>query len=143
MASRVTFETVLRATIATGVAVCAVCCFGVRGGFSLFDPPDIVPIAFDNAGLKAATPIANHRTMRSQMVDDLVARKLLDDLDCSQVEELLGPAVTDGRYGLEPRWDWVYLVGLERLGDLSLDLEFLVIRLSPVGKVAEYRNIVT
>jgi hypothetical protein len=78
------------------------------------------------------------------MIDDLMRRRLLDELTRSEVEQLLGPPLPDIRgIGVDAsRWHFAYYVGIERAGAFSLDDELLVIRFDGQGRVAEYRTTV-
>lgn len=73
--------------------------------------------------------------VRLRMVDDLLRRHPLRGMTRAQVVALLGePRPT--RYFRE--YDLVYWLGPER-GWLSMDSEWLVVRLDSRGRVAEYR----
>jgi hypothetical protein len=73
--------------------------------------------------------------VRLCMVNDLMQQYLLDSQPRARVEELLGlPDQTEYFH----EWDMVYLLGPER-GYIRIDSEWLVLRLSPAGKVIEYR----
>jgi hypothetical protein len=111
--------------------------------FGAFDSTDVGLVSFDSNDWKQATPIGNRRTVRSQMVDDLLSRHLLDGLSRAQVEALLGPAIEYSQLsgGGQHKWDVVYELGLERLGDWSFDTEFLAIRFDRNGLVQVYQTI--
>lgn len=100
---------------------------------------DVTVVPFDAAAWRLADPIENHRTVRSQMVDDLLPRRLLDGMDRTQVEQLLGaPLANLSNAGVDrSRWHMAYYVGMERQGFMSLDDEMLVIRFDEQGCVAE------
>ncbi len=114
--------------------------------FGVFGPPDVTAMAFEPVAWQRADPIEKHRTVRSQMIDDLMRRKLLDGLSRAEVEQLLGPSLPDIRQhlGVDPShpWDTAYYLGIERAGSFSLDDEFLVIRFDDKNHVAEYRTTV-
>lgn len=73
--------------------------------------------------------------VRLRMIDWLVRSGRLDRLTRPQVRELLGPP-HGGPYFSE--WDFVYRLGPER-GLMSIDSEWLVLRIGSDGRVAEYR----
>jgi hypothetical protein len=70
---------------------------------------------------------------RLRMVDDLLARRLLDGRSRDEVEALLGPGIRPS----DPKWDLTYELGPER-SCFRIDSEFLVIRLDSRGRVKEY-----
>jgi hypothetical protein len=102
---------------------------------------DVEQRPFDSTAWKRADEIENHRTVRSQMVDQLIGSGRLDGLKQTEVENLLGPPLRDmNAAGVDgQRWNMAYYLGLERSGSWSIDDEFLVIRFDPQGRVAEYR----
>ena len=73
--------------------------------------------------------------IRIRMVDDLLTRQQLQGMTRQQIVDLLGDP-EDTPYFRD--WDLVYWLGPER-GLFSIDSEWLVIRLDPQGRVAEYR----
>ena len=103
--------------------------------------PDVRQIPFDSVAWKRADEIENHRTVRSQMVDQLIGSGRLDGLKQTEIENLLGPPLRDmNAAGVDgQRWNMAYYLGLERSGSWSIDDEFLVIRFDAQGRVAEYR----
>ncbi len=105
---------------------------------------DVSPIQFEPTLWKQATSIGNFRTVRNQMVEDLILSKRLDGLPRVEVEQLLGPPLADhAAAGIDAkRWHLAYFLGLERGGAFSLDDEFLVIRLDDEGRAIEYRTVV-
>ncbi len=107
-------------------------------------PPDVRQIPFDSVAWKRADEIENHRTVRSQMVDQLIGSGRLDGLKPLEVEKLLGSPLRDmNSAGVDgQRWNMAYFLGWERSGFMSLDDEFLVIRFDAQGRVAEYRIVV-
>lgn len=125
--------------VAAGCAVVASGPAYILWSFGAFIPPDVILIPFESAAWQTAAPIGKRRTVRSQMVDDLVRRRLLDGLSRGEVEQLLGPPLPDvKRAGADAsRWQMVYSVGLERAGRWSLDDELLVIRFDEQGRVSE------
>jgi hypothetical protein len=109
-----------------------------------FDPPEVKAIPFEAEAWKRADPIPKYRTVRSQMVDDLLKRRLLDRLSRAEVEELLGPAITDlsGFKSHFRRYHMAYRLGLQRDGgDLAFYDEYLAIRLDEQDRVVEYRDV--
>ena len=68
------------------------------------------------------------------MVEWLVRSGRLDGLTRPQLLALLGPPSGAGYF---TDWDLVYWLGPER-GWFGIDSEWLVIRLGPDGRVAEY-----
>jgi hypothetical protein len=73
---------------------------------------------------------------RLRMVDDLIADKRLDGFTRHEVESLLGPDDSTGKW---QDWHLVYHLGPERRGLFRIDSEWLVIRFGPSDRVAEYR----
>jgi hypothetical protein len=78
---------------------------------------------------KVGTPVRLH------MVEWLVRSGRLDGLTRPQVLALLGPPDDSGYF---TDWDLVYWLGPER-GLLSIDSEWLVIRVRTDGRVSDYR----
>jgi hypothetical protein len=72
---------------------------------------------------------------RLRMVDDLIATVPLVGLPKVRVTELLGEGDQTNYW---KDWDAVYWLGPER-GLFRIDSEWLVLRLSPEGRVTEYR----
>lgn len=72
---------------------------------------------------------------RLRMVDDLIATVPLVGLPKDRVTELLGEGDKTNYW---KDWDAVYWLGPER-GLFRIDSEWLVLRLSPEGRVTEYR----
>lgn len=103
-------------------------------------PP--VARSFDAAAWRSADPQKeSDREIRGSMVDDLIAKKLLDGLTESEVVDLLGPPFPKSRYtnaGIDGgNWQMAYHLGPTR--DLPIDEEFLMIRLNDDGKVVSYQ----
>jgi hypothetical protein len=111
--------------------------------FGAFESTEIEQLQFESNAWKQANPIGHRRTIRSQMVDDLISRQLLNEMDRAQVEALLGPSIDYSQlFGKdESRWDVVYEIGLERQGRWSFDTEFLAIRFDRNGNVLAYKTI--
>jgi hypothetical protein len=120
-----------------GTLVCIVISFGV------FDPPDVTPMPFESEAWKRADPIGNDRTVRSQMIDDLIGRRILDGLSLAEVDKLLGSPISDPeRLGFDVfRWHCYYRIGLERQGSWSFDTEYLAIQFDDQGRVAKYGRV--
>ena len=72
---------------------------------------------------------------RLEMADEVVAAKMLSGMTRAQVAEMLGEPPPTGYF---KTWDMVYYLGDER-GYISIDSEWLVVKLDPAGKVSEYR----
>lgn len=101
----------------------------------------VTPIRFDSVAWKRADPIEDYRTVRNQMIGDLLSRRLLEGRTRAQVEILLGPPLEGplDEAGVDgDRWHMAYYLGMERCGWASLDDEFLVIRFDSDGEVVEY-----
>ena len=69
------------------------------------------------------------------MIEPLIMSGRLDGVTQPEVIALLGPS-DDTNYFKE--WDFVYWLGPER-SFMSLDSEWLVIKIGPTGRVVEYR----
>ena len=89
--------------------------------------------AFDAALWQDPSQVDNG--IRIRMVDDLLTRHQLQGMTHEKIVELLGNP-EDTPYFRD--WDLVYWLGPER-SFFSIDSEWLVIRLDPQGRVAEYR----
>ncbi|NIJ21207.1 hypothetical protein FHS95_002910 [Sphingomonas naasensis] len=100
--------------------------YAFSGGYSPARP-------FDAAAWRQVATSDNH--VRLTMVDQLVESGQLDGLIRPQVLELLGPP-DGGPYFRD--WDFVYWLGPER-GFMSIDSEWLVLRMGSDGRVSEYR----
>lgn len=93
-------------------------------------------IAFGSVTWRANPRSANPMwPTRLRMVDDLMARRLLDGVSLDSVTALLGTPDSTAYFS---DWSMVYYLGPER-GLVSIDSEWLVIRLGPEGMVREYR----
>ena len=73
--------------------------------------------------------------VRQKMADRLIARHTLQSKTRVEVVDLLGEPDSSGYFR---EWDLVYWLGDER-GFISIDSEWLVLRLGFDGRVAEYR----
>ena len=93
-------------------------------------------IAFDSSLWMPARDIGDHRTVRSQMVVDLLRHHHLKGRGADEISVLLGkPDVVawDG-------WDFGYRLGLERGNPFgNLDDEYLVFRLDKIKHVETYQ----
>ncbi|MGV3757517.1 MAG: hypothetical protein ACO1QS_19230 [Verrucomicrobiota bacterium] len=96
-------------------------------------------IAFDSTAWQRADPIENHRTVRSQMIQDLLRRQKFEGWTRQQVVALLGEP-TQGKPAKMgfPQWDAVYILGLERQGGYSLDDEALGFKFDTTDRVTSY-----
>ncbi len=133
-----TLRSLLLSVMCVGLAI-------VAGKGCLGIARDVEPLRFESVNWKRAAPIERHRTVRSQMIDDLLRRGLLNGLTRPEVESMLGPPEPHDlvSLGVDPyRWDIAYYLGLERGGVWSLDSEFLAIRFGDAGHVVECRNVV-
>ncbi len=88
---------------------------------------------FDASLWRQVRTADNH--VRLRMVEWLLRSGQLDGLTRPQVIAVLGQP-DGGSYFKE--WDFVYWLGPER-GHFGIDSEWLVIRLGPDGRVADYR----
>jgi len=102
-------------------------------------PEGVRQIAFDSTAWHRADPIANHRTVRSQMIQDLLRRHKFEGWTRQAVVALLGDP-TPGEPAKKgfPQWDAVYILGLERQGDYSLDDEALGFKFDTTDRVTSY-----
>jgi len=83
------------------------------------------------AGVDAAAP--SDRTVRLRMVDDLLARRLLERRTRAEVVALLGVPPSTSYFR---QYDLVYYLGPER-GFISIDSEWLGVRFGADGRVEE------
>jgi hypothetical protein len=104
----------------------------------------VVPIRVETQAWKRADEIDGYRTVRSQMIGDLLRRHDFTGWSRAKVIQLLGQP--DPRPPRNPSpwnaWDMVYFLGLERGGEYSLDDEYLVFRLNAQQRVVNYRTVV-
>jgi hypothetical protein len=106
------------------------------------DRYEVPQIPFDAAAWKAvdaqhAPQVQGFRTVRSNMIDDLLKRYNFKSWTRQQVIDLLGPS--DERGDAFSQWDMVYVLGLQRAGALSLDSEALGFQFDDQDRVKEYR----
>jgi hypothetical protein len=99
-------------------------------------PDRVARIPFDSTGWQRADPIEHHRTVRSQMIDDLLRRHKFDGQTRQQVVELLGQPT--GKWSGFEKWDIIYVLGLERSGAFSLDDEALGFKFDTTDRVVKY-----
>ena len=71
----------------------------------------------------------------AEMADRLVENSTLQDMKRAQVVRMLGEPLQTTNFN---DWDMKYWLGPER-GFIAIDSEWLVIRLGPDGRVADYR----
>jgi hypothetical protein len=97
------------------------------GGFVGFGKwafkPEVEQRSFEAVAWKRADPIEHHRTVRSQMVDDLLRRHNFQGWTRGEVTQLLGNP--DTVWSSFNQWDIIYVLGIERAGAYSLDDEAL------------------
>ncbi|TAK96998.1 MAG: hypothetical protein EPO07_13930 [Verrucomicrobia bacterium] len=100
---------------------------------------DVKRIPFEAVAWKRAPSIEQHRTVRSQMIDDLLRHHKFSGWTRQQVIELLGEPTPGepAKMGF-PQWDIVYVLGLERAGAYSLDDEALGFKFDAQDRVSKY-----
>ena len=106
--------------------------------WGVFADNGVIETEFDSDKWKQATEIDGYRTVRSQMVEDLLSRYDFRGWPLAKVEKLLGPPDERNRDG----WQVAYYLGIERQGPWSLDNEWLVFRLDESDAVTEARTVV-
>jgi hypothetical protein len=103
--------------------------------------PEVKQVSFDSAAWQRADPIERSRTVRSQMIVDLLRTHNFQGWPRERVVQLLGtPDWTAGeaaRAGFR-QFDMVYRLGLERGGSFSLDTEALGFNFDANGRVVKY-----
>lgn len=127
-----------RASIAILVALVSAIPFGMIVGLSDIDSPPphpVKPIAFEAPAWQRADRIEGHRTVRSQMIDDLLRRYNFRGWSEDEVIELLGPS--DRRPPTMRSVHIVYRLGAQR-GAWSLDDEYLYFRIDAQNRVTEF-----
>jgi outer membrane protein assembly factor BamE (lipoprotein component of BamABCDE complex) len=128
----------------SGILVVGAIVFGVYAmrifSEQLNSDKDIVTkILFDKEAWKESKAIEKQRTVRSQMIDDLLQKYQFKSMTKEEIIDLLGkPIIPQDRYTKE-EWDMLYLLGLERYGAWSLDDEFLAFKFDEDGKVSHFR----
>ena len=76
-----------------------------------------------------------HDHVAEEIADGLLAKTTLRGMARAEVIRMLGMPTETSKF---KEWDFVYWLGPER-GFMSIDSEWLVIRLGPDGRVADYR----
>jgi hypothetical protein len=99
-------------------------------------PPEVEQVSFDPIAWKRAEPIGSFRTVRSQMIDDLLRRYDFQGWTREEVIQLLGTPNTVSGF---TQFDVVYVLGLERGGAFSQDDEALGFKFDANGRVVNYR----
>jgi hypothetical protein len=109
----------------------------IAGGIMGYSHLTTRPTAFDRqAWLDGARGALSQDAPRLRMADGLLRDGRLIGLTRAQVDALLGPQNTTGNF--RPEYEYVYWLGAER-GYISIDSEWLVLRLGPDGRVAQAR----
>jgi hypothetical protein len=98
--------------------------------FILFSQSATTPREFDSESWKSM------EDKRTEMIDDLTEKKLLDNLAKEEVIKLLGEPLTDNPYFIESGRDMIYYLGPER-SPVGVDSEWLLIWLTD-NKVDRY-----
>jgi hypothetical protein len=80
--------------------------------------PEVEQRSFEAVTWKRADPIERHRTVRSQMIDDLLRHYNFQGWTRGQVTQLLGKP--DTMWSSFNQWDIIYVLGTERAGAFSL-----------------------
>jgi len=91
---------------------------------------------FDAMLWKQADP-NKHRTVRSEMVDDLLERYDFTGWSRAEIADLLGPSMAPPIGSGFEQWDMIYLLGLER-GSYALDDEALGFKFDKAGRVVMF-----
>ncbi len=129
------------------IAIVLTVCIGVGGGilflwsYLLSSSSDerFVPRSFDSAQWKEAPARSPTPAIRIRMIDDLLSAHKLEGKSRAEIVSLLGEP--DDNPGLL-EWDMVYCLGPERSW-ISMDAEWLVLRLNEQQQVTEYKVITT
>jgi hypothetical protein len=133
----------LRTALVAIASVCAILAAGRAVSQSAWWNGGVRPRPFNPVAWRHADEIGNYRTVRSQMISDLLCNHDFHGWSRDEVVELLGEPDWDHRTVSSFRnWDFVYYLGLERQGWASLDDEVLVFRFDTNDRVIEYRNMV-
>jgi len=100
---------------------------------------DVKQIPFEASAWKRGTAVEKYRTVRSQMIDDLLRQRKFEGWTRQEVVALLGEP-TPGEPAKKgfPQWDTVYILGLERQGGYSLDDEALGFKFDTTDRVTSY-----
>jgi hypothetical protein len=94
--------------------------------------------AFDAVLWKQADPNRDRRTVRSEMVDDLLDRVDFSGWTRAEILKLLGPSSPSRPASGFDQWDLYYVLGLERGGGFALDDEALGFKFDAAGKVVKF-----
>jgi len=121
----------MRVAVFITVVGCLLICTPVVVSFYSLRPRPAERIAFDSARWKGAWKTS--RCVRQQMVDDLLAKKLLEGLSRKQVVDLLGEP--EEHSPCDEANCLVYFVGPYR--GMGVDSEWLVVEFSDQGRVVE------
>lgn len=126
-----------RATIAILAALGSAVPFGLIGliAADITKTHPVKSIPFDATAWQGADPIEDHRTVRSQMIDDLLKRYSFRGWSESEVIELLG--TPDRGPPSTPRCWLVYRLGAER-GAWALDDEYLYFQFNAQNRVTDF-----
>lgn len=125
---------VQRLRLAAWTALAAVAVVAGVAGYRHFSTR---PTAFDRqVWLDGARVAFSQEAPRLRMADGLLRDGRLIGMTRAQVDALLGPQTTTGNF--RPEYDYVYWLGAER-GYISIDSEWLVLKLGPGGKVTQAR----
>ncbi|HEX7448112.1 MAG TPA: hypothetical protein VF306_11235 [Pirellulales bacterium] len=126
-----------RATISFFAALGSAVPFGVFGlaAVGITDPHPVKPIAFEATAWQRADPIEDYRTVRSQMIDDLLQRHNFRGWTEDEVIEVLGPP--DGKPPAMRSVHMLYRLGRER-GVWALDDEYLYFQFDVQNRVTKF-----
>jgi hypothetical protein len=122
-------------------AVPTILLIGVAGWlwWNWFGQDHVSQIRFDPVAWRRADPIDNYRTVRSQMIDDLLHRHNFRGWTRKEVADLLGPPEPgEGKKCGFPQFEVIYVLGLERGGPFSLDDEALGFVFDVEDKVSRF-----
>jgi hypothetical protein len=98
-----------------------------------FEADRVPTIDFDSALWKSKKPFEHNRTVRSQMIDDLLSTHNFAGWERHELEALLGPPDKSN----PEDWDVGYLLGADR--SFGIDFEVLVFRFDDSARVTEFR----
>ena len=114
------------------ILLCIAICFALG---ALFDYNRIPKPRFDSLEWKNAGNQNQYSYPRLKMADELISSRTLYGKNQEEVIELLGKPSDSGYFR---SYDLVYWLGPERSW-ISIDSEWLVIKLDDAGKVKEYK----
>lgn len=135
---RFRLRSVLLAVLALGMILAA----GNAVSKSAWWNGDVRPIRLDAAAWRRADDIGNYRSVRSQMVGDLLGKYDFHGWSRTSLNEVLGESDWNPKTSGFASWDIAYYLGLERGGSFSLDDECLVFRFDTNDRVVDYRTAV-